>query len=80
MEYISVKEASKRWNVSERTVRNYCANNKIDGAYITGKTWNIPENATKPKSCIDRETKLDSSECAPRERSVSTVLLTLRFS
>ena len=49
MEYISVKEASKRWNVSERTVRNYCANNKIDGAYITGKTWNIPENATKPQ-------------------------------
>lgn len=34
--------------MSERTVRNYCAQNKIPGAFLTGKTWNIPENAEKP--------------------------------
>ena len=48
MKYISVKEAANKWNVTERSVRNYCQNGKIIGAYITGKTWLIPENASKP--------------------------------
>ena len=48
MVYLSVSEISKKWNISERTVRNYCAQNKIPGAFLTGKTWNIPENANKP--------------------------------
>lgn len=48
MKYISVTEAAKRWNVSERSVRNYCAQGKIPNAFITGKTWNIPEIAQKP--------------------------------
>lgn len=48
MKYISVAEAAKRWNVSERSVRNYCAQGKIPNAFITGKTWNIPETAQKP--------------------------------
>jgi Fic family protein len=48
MKYISVAEAAKRWNVSERSVRNYCAKGKIPEAFLTGKTWNIPETAEKP--------------------------------
>lgn len=35
--------------VSERTARNYCAQGKIEGAYLVGKTWNIPEDATPPR-------------------------------
>ena len=35
--------------VSERTARNYCAQGKIDGAYLVGKTWNIPTDALPPK-------------------------------
>ena len=35
--------------VSERTARNYCAHGKIEGAYLIGKTWNIPEDALPPK-------------------------------
>lgn len=35
--------------VSERTARNYCAQGKIEGAYLVGKTWNIPEDALPPK-------------------------------
>lgn len=46
MNYISVKEFAERYGISERTVRNYCAAGKIEGAFLTGKTWNIPENAT----------------------------------
>ena len=48
MRYLSVAELAKRWNISERTVRNYCAAGKISGAFLTGKTWNIPEDAQRP--------------------------------
>ena len=49
MAYLSVCQIAQKWNMSERTVRNYCAQNKIPGAFLTGKTWNIPENAEKPE-------------------------------
>lgn len=45
MDYISVKEWAGLHGVSERTARNYCAQGKIKGAYIVGKTWNIPVDA-----------------------------------
>lgn len=48
MKYISVAEAAKKWDVSERSVRGYCAGGKIGGAFLTGKTWSIPETAKKP--------------------------------
>lgn len=46
MKYISVSEFAKKWNLPERTVRNYCATGKIKGVFLTGKTWNIPEDAS----------------------------------
>ena len=49
MYYLSVSQVAKKWNMSERGVRKYCAENKIPGAFLTGKTWNIPENAQKPQ-------------------------------
>lgn len=49
MNYLSVSQMAKKWNMSERGVRKYCAEYKIPGAFLTGKTWNIPENAEKPK-------------------------------
>lgn len=49
MQYMSSAEAAKKWGVSERSVRGYCAAGKIPGAFLTGKTWNIPENAGKPE-------------------------------
>ena len=53
MKYLSVSEIAKLWKMSERSVRNYCAIGKIPDAFLTGKTWNIPENAVKP----DRKNK-----------------------
>ena len=44
MRYLSVTEIAKKWDVSERSVRNYCAQGRVNGAFLTGKTWNIPEN------------------------------------
>ena len=49
MNYLSVAQTAKKWKMSERTVRNYCAQSKIPGAFLTGKTWNVPENAEKPE-------------------------------
>lgn len=49
MAYLSVAEIAERWGVSVRTVRNYCAAGKIPGAFLTGKTWNVPDNAQRPK-------------------------------
>lgn len=49
MRYLSVTEMAKKWDISERSVRNYCAHERVPGAFLTGKTWNIPENAEKPE-------------------------------
>lgn len=49
MEYISVTEFAAKYGISERTARNYCATGKIEGAYLTGKTWNIPKDAELPE-------------------------------
>ena len=48
MQYLSVAEIAEKWNLSERSVRNYCAQGRVNGAFLTGKTWNIPETAEKP--------------------------------
>ena len=49
MRYLSVAEIAKKWNISERSVRNYCAQGRVNGAFLTGKIWKIPENAEKPE-------------------------------
>ena len=48
MEYISVSEFAGKHGISERTVRNYCAVGKIEGAVLVGKTWSVPANAELP--------------------------------
>ena len=49
MDYISVSRFAELHGISERTARNYCATGKIEGAFLTGKTWNIPADAALPK-------------------------------
>ena len=48
MKYLTSNEISKLWNISERSVRDYCAKGRVDGAYLQGKTWMIPSDAVKP--------------------------------
>ena len=55
---------AKKWNMSERGVRKYCAEDKIPGAFLTGKTWNIPENAEKPKR------KNKKNKCVPGKKGI----------
>lgn len=48
MEFVSVSVFAKRHGISERTVRNYCSQGTIEGAFLTGKVWNIPADAELP--------------------------------
>ncbi|MFR9596800.1 MAG: Fic family protein [Rikenellaceae bacterium] len=67
MGFISVSEFAERWGISERTVRNQCATGKIEGAFLTGKTWSIPEDTTPIKS-----------QAKSRKAKVSPLLKALR--
>ena len=49
MKYISVEEFANKIGTSERNVRNYCVQGRIDGAVLKGKSWLIPEDASKPE-------------------------------
>ena len=57
MRYLSVTEIAKKWELSERSVRNYCSKGRVNGAFLTDKTWNIPENAKKPERTNKRKEK-----------------------
>lgn len=57
MKYTTVAETAKKWNMSERSIRNYCALGKIDGAILKGKTWEIPEDAVKPARINAKKTR-----------------------
>ena len=47
--YLTSNEISKIWKISERSVRDYCSKGRVIGAYLEGKTWMIPEDASKPE-------------------------------
>lgn len=72
IKYISVEEAAQKWQISERSARNYCAQGRVEGALLEGKTWKIPSTAKKPErkprhSTVE-ETLLD---CLRREKEAS---------
>jgi len=60
--YLSVAEIAKIWQISERSVRNYCSNGRVPGAVLEGKIWKIPYDAQKPdrqrRHSIKKETLL----------------------
>ncbi|WP_253708963.1 DNA-binding protein [Treponema sp. OMZ 799] len=58
--YISVKETAKRWQISERSVRNYCMQGRIVGALLEGKTWKIPSDVEKPHRKTRHTAKQDT--------------------
>lgn len=48
MEFMTTKDAVKKWNISERRIRQLLQDGRIEGAYKNGNTWNIPVYAVKP--------------------------------
>lgn len=49
MEYMTIKEASELWKISERRIQKLCAEGRILGTVKFGNVWAIPEDAEKPK-------------------------------
>ena len=70
MEYISVSKFAEKYGISERTARNYCAQGKLEGAFLTGKTWNIHVDAALPKRAANKK-KVSPLLKALREQKAS---------
>ena len=60
MKYITAAEAATKWELSERSVRNYCSEGRVAGAILLGKTWMIPEDAQKPMRKPRKDAASDS--------------------
>jgi len=61
---MTTKQASEKWGISDRRIRILCSEGKIEGAELIGKTWYIPDNASKP---IDGRVKKPNSYLAKIE-------------
>ena len=46
--FMTVKQASEKWGISDRRIRVLCSEGKIQGAYQEGRGWKIPVDAKKP--------------------------------
>ena len=46
--FMTVKEASAKWGISDRRIRVLCAEGKISGAIKEGKIWKLPADTVKP--------------------------------
>lgn len=71
---ISVKEAARQWNITERRVAELCRNGRIKGAMRQGRSWQIPADASKPADKRIRSgsyRKNQRSSCLPLPIGVS---------
>ena len=64
MKYLTIAEASQKFNLSERSIRNYCAQGRIPGAVLQGKSWLIPIDAAKPQRSNSKDANLDEEAIA----------------
>ena len=65
MNLITVKEASLKWNVSERQVQKLCNEGKIKGVSKFGKSWMIPITALLPSQSKKEEGHLPMPRKTP---------------
>lgn len=64
MDYISVKEAAKKWGISERRIQILCSENRIDGVMRFGRALMIPKDAEKPKDARIKSGKYIKKQAA----------------
>ncbi len=48
MDYMTIKEASEKWNLSARRIQTMCGNEQVPGAIKFGREWAIPKECIKP--------------------------------
>ena len=61
MDFLTVAQVAERWGLSERSVRSYCAQGRVPGAILAGRSWLIPADAEKPS----RQPRSRSASDAP---------------
>ena len=64
MEYITVREAARRWKISVRLTQQYCTDGRIEGAEKFGGSWAIPADARRPAD-LRREPRREEAESLP---------------
>ena len=76
MQYLSVAEIAKKWNISERSVRNYCAQGRVPEAFLVGKTQDIPADAKKPERANKKKEKpvIDVIETVNHFRCIDMII------
>ena len=57
MEYVTPKDKSVEWGISQRRVEVLCEAGRVLGAYRLGRVWAIPKNAEKPIDGRTREAR-----------------------
>lgn len=57
MRYISIKEASEKWKISDRRIRVLCSEGRIEGAVKIGRNWSVPADAVKPADAREGKQK-----------------------
>lgn len=70
MEIMSVKDAAKQWNLSERWVQKLCEEGRIEGVHRFGRSWMIPKDAEKPNDL--RKERLPKNEKAVKNHVQSS--------
>ena len=67
--FMTVKQASEKWGISDRRVRILCVEGKIPGAYQEGRAWKIPIDAIKPADgrYKTKESLLSQIDCKKKE-------------
>lgn len=71
---ISVKEAARRWNITERRVAELCRSGRIEGVVRQGRSWQLPADSLKPADKRIRSgsyRKNQRSSCRPLPIGVS---------
>ena len=48
MDYMTISEAAKKWNLGPRRIQALCASGRISGVERLGRSWAIPKDAQKP--------------------------------
>ena len=54
--FITVKEATEKWNIGVRRVNTLCLEGRIPGVSKVGNVWAIPEDAEKPSAPCKTDT------------------------
>ncbi|MBQ6410010.1 helix-turn-helix domain-containing protein, partial [Candidatus Saccharibacteria bacterium] len=57
MIYLTVEGIAKKWGISDRSVRNYCTEGRIEGAKLANGVWRIPENSQKPERINQKQSE-----------------------